>query len=79
MKNLDNILEIASILVKEGKATIENAVEKAIEYDNNLCEQTLIRFQRKGYRSKVRLEDKIDKGIGVVCDSLLGRIRGGKE
>jgi len=44
-----------------------------------MCEKVLIRFQRKGYRSKVRLEDKIDKGIGIVCDSLLGRIRGGKE
>ena len=35
MKNLNNIIEIAANLIVEGKANKENAIQMAIEIDNN--------------------------------------------
>ena len=40
-KQVENLVEIAAVLIREGKATIENAFQMAIELDNQMIDNTI--------------------------------------
>jgi hypothetical protein len=74
MKNLKNLIEIAATLVVEGKATVENAIEKAIELDNQMCENTLgVLNNQRGYNFINSNNIVPTKGLQIVKKSLYER------
>ena len=74
MKNLKNIIEIAATLVNEGKSTVENAIEKAIELDNQMCENTLgVLSNQRGYNFINSNNIVPTKGLQIVKKSLYER------
>ena len=54
---LNNIIELAASLITEGRATEENAIQMAIEIDNNKCVDVFedVSDMRKGYINELNL------------------------
>jgi len=54
---LNNIIELAAKLITEGRATEENAIQMAIEIDNNKCVDVFedVSDMRKGYINELNL------------------------
>ena len=70
---LNNILEIAANLITEGKATEENAIEMAIELDNNksLKLHEDISDMRKGYINELNGNQK---GFNIVLEGTYNKL-----
>ena len=54
---LNNIIELAAKLITEGRATEENAIQMAIEIDNNKCVDVFedISDMHRGYINELNL------------------------
>lgn len=71
---LDNILQLAALLINEGKANIDNALEKALELDNKMCENALGVLQnQRGYNFIASDKIVASKGVQIVKKSLYER------
>ena len=70
---LNNIIELAANLIIEGKATEENAIQMAIEIDNNKClnvSEDLSNI-KKGYVNELNLNQK---GFNIVLKSTYNKL-----
>jgi len=70
---LNNIIELAANLITEGKATEENAIQVAIEIDNNKCLDVFedISNMRKGYINEHNVNQK---GFHIVLQSTYNKL-----
>ncbi len=70
---LNNIIELAASLIIEGKATEENAIEIAIEIDNNKCLNVFeaISDMHKGYINELNINQK---GFNIVLKSTYNKL-----
>ena len=70
---LNNIIELAANLIIEDKATEENAIQMAIEIDNNKClnvSEDLSNI-KKGYVNELNLNQK---GFNIVLKSTYNKL-----
>lgn len=70
---LNNIIELAAKLIIEGKATEENAIQMAIEQDNNKCLEVIedMADMRRGY---INERNTNQKGFEIVRNSVYERL-----
>ncbi len=70
---LNNIIELAATLITEGKATEENAIQMAMEIDNNKCLDIFedISDMRKGYINELNVNQK---GFNIVLESTYNKL-----
>lgn len=71
---INNIAELAAELVISGKATIENAFQKALEIDNEMILKSIedIRDMQNGYKND---ENKTQKSFGILMNSVYSKLR----
>ena len=70
---LNNIIELAAKLIIEGKATEENAIQMAIDQDNNKCLEVIedMADMRSGY---INERNTNQKGFEIVRNSVYERL-----
>ena len=70
---LNNIIELASTLIIEGKATQENALQMAIEIDTNRCAKSIddVSDMRRGY---VNERNTTQKALDILCKSVYEKL-----
>ena len=70
---LENIVELAANLILEGKATESNALQIAIEIDNNKCLEVIedISDMKRGY---INERNTNQKGFEIVKNSVYERL-----
>jgi hypothetical protein len=73
-KQIENITSIAAQLVIDGKATPEDAIQKALQYDSEMCEKMLLEMHRQ-QNSQYRRETKESKGVEIVKRSVYNRLK----
>ena len=75
MKNLQNIIDIASDLIVSGKATEDNAIEMAIEIDNERIINVMQDVQsiRRGYKNDRNINQK---GFQIVMNRVYRKLQG---
>jgi hypothetical protein len=74
-KQIENITSIAAQLVIDGKATQEDAIQKALQYDSEMCEKMLLEIHRGQTRPRIDSDSKERKGIEIVKRSVYNRLR----
>jgi len=70
---LNNIIELAANLITTGKAIEVNAIQMAIEIDNNKCLEVFenISDMKRGYVNEKNINQK---GYGIILKSTYNRL-----
>lgn len=70
---LNNIIELAANLIIEGRATEENAIQMAIEEDNNRCLAVFedISYMRNGYINELNTNQK---GFNIILENTYNKL-----
>jgi hypothetical protein len=70
---IENITTIAANLIISGKATPENAIEKAIELDSNKCLEVIedINDMKRGY---INTHNKTQKAFNILLKSVYEKL-----
>lgn len=72
MQQVENIIELAVLLIEEGKATIDNAFQMALEMDMQRCKDVVesIQVKHQTNGNKFKEGTKAHKASDIVCDSV---------
>jgi len=72
MKNLNNIIERAANLIISGEATKDNALQMAIEIDNNKCEEVI--FDVKSMRDYPNAHNLNQKAFYIIMNGVYTKL-----